>query len=882
MIRFFCRKNSLQLTEEQRNIVTHYQGAAIVYAVAGAGKSTTMAYRVQHLVNTHGVDPQRILVCSFSKATVNDIQQKIANLDVPRVACYTFNALGRKIVQKAVQDGFYTAFNEEHIEHRNSQLAMRALVELGKQYGKNFSQLDINQEDLQTYISVCKGNLCYANILAAKLPVHTLAYAQQAEHKNAHYLKAYQLYEQIRQQQNWLTFDDQLVLAWEALERFDSIRAWAKSSFDFVLIDEFQDVNKVQVQIADILTEDHRNYMAIGDDDQCIYEWRGADVRYILDFKKRYQAQAYIISDNFRCPAEATLLAGKVIAQNQERQPKDLVSQKGFGGHVVLQGFKSEEDSAQYVVNCYKNLLAQGTHPKDCIVLVRTYSQTSVIEAKLIQEELAYQVIGNQRFYERAEVKVLFTYLSFARQERDYQQSGQNQALSEQYIRRFAEVLRHPNRYLSQQWINEFMMQARQQNGSLVNFLAQQLNHVANQGTQNRLAKLVNILQKLQAKLDEDAGLTLLWLVNELEYLDALTKAAAIPELGEERCQNVRALINYAQKKGTVLAFLEHLRRLHLADSQSNDAQPKLHIMSIHRAKGLEWPVVFVPCCSKEQMPSLYNDNIEEERRLLYVALTRTKQQLHILFAPHAAMSVFLKTINAPEILNTSNQLAKVFNPQTLLQATHEDIALLAQSLARYPLTRYIQQWWRADSTTKALLQQKISDALEQQAQAQQQVAQAQNSSLNDIHQSKSHEQQLKSMARRLLLFAKRPVSVLLQHNLTASQRHQPLSFVAQSHAIEVYVASGQCIGVVDVKHSKFPVSEVLDWSWLEGVPTQELKSWQSGQKINLRLKLRHDIQHKSSSIESSQSKIGTTVQYMASPLFNQDAAYLMGVLEQK
>jgi DNA helicase-2/ATP-dependent DNA helicase PcrA len=548
----------------------------------------------------------------------------------------------------------------------------------------------------------------------------------------------------------------------------------------------------------------------------------------------------------------------------------------------VLQGFKSEEDSAQYVVNSYKNLLAQGTHPKDCIVLVRTYSQTSVIEAKLIQEELAYQVIGNQRFYERAEVKVLFTYLSFARQERDYQQAGNNQALSEQYIRRFAEVLRHPNRYLSQQWINDFMMQARQQNGSLVNYLAQQLIHVSHQTTQNRLAKLVSILQQLQAKLDDDAGLTLLWLVSELDYLDALKKAAAIPELGEERCQNVRALINYAQKKGTVLAFLEHLRRLHLADSQSNDAQPKLHIMSIHRAKGLEWPVVFVPCCSKEQMPSVYNDNIEEERRLLYVALTRTKQQLHILYAPQETMSVFLKKVNALGILNTANQLAKTFNPQTLSHVAPEDIALLAQSLANYPLVRYIQQWWRADSITKALLQQKISDALEQQLQAQQQVAQAQANSLNDIHQSKTNEQQLKSMARRLLLFAKRPVSVLLQHNLTSLQRHQPLSFVAQQHAIEVYVASGQCVGVVDVKHSKFPISEVLDWSWLEGMLTQEQKSWHGGQKINLRLKLRHDIQHKTSSVLSAQLPICEKIQYMASPLFNQDAAYLISVLGQK
>ena len=870
----------MQLTEEQRNIVTHYQGAAIVYAVAGAGKSTTMAYRVQHLVNTHGVDPQRILVCSFSKATVNDIQQKIANLGVPRVACYTFNALGRKIVQKAVQDGFFTAFDEEHIEHRNSQLAMRALVELGKQYGKNFSQLDINQEDLQTYISVCKGNLCYANILAAKLPPHTLAYAEQAEHKNAHYLKAYQLYEQIRQQHNWLTFDDQLVLAWEALERFDSIRAWAKNSFDFVLIDEFQDVNKVQVQIADILTEDHRNYMAIGDDDQCIYEWRGANVRYILDFKKRYQAQAYIISDNFRCPAEATFLAGKVIAQNKERQLKELVSQKGFGGGVVLQGFKNEEDSAQYVINCYKNLLAQGTHPKDCIVLVRIYSQTSVIEAKLIQEELAYQVIGNQRFYERAEVKVLFTYLSFARQERDYQQSDQYQTLSEQYIRRFAEVLRHPNRYLSQQWINDFMMQARQQNGSLVSYLAQQLSQVPHQTAQNRLAKLVSILQKLQVKLDEDAGLTLLWLVNELEYLDALKKAAAIPELGEERCQNVRALINYAQKKGTVLQFLEHLRRLHLADSQGDDTQPKLHIMSIHRAKGLEWPVVFVPCCSKEQMPSVYNDNIEEERRLLYVALTRTKQQLHILYAPQEAMSVFLKQVRAPEILNTANQLANIFNPHTLDQVTPQDIALLAQSLAHYPLVRYIQQWWRVDSITLALLQQKISDALRQQTQALEQVAQAQLSSLNEIHQSKTHEQQLKSMERRLLLFAKRPMLVLLQKNLTTSHHHL-FSFVAQPHAIEVYVASGQCVGIVDVKGSKFPVSEVLDWSWLEGVITPETKSWQGGQKINLRLRLRHDIKHTTASTLSAQSSVLEKTQYMASPLFNQDIAYLSSILRR-
>lgn len=860
----FYRNHALQLTPEQLNIVQHYQGAAIVYAVAGAGKSTTMAHRVQHLVQHHGVTPQRILVCSFSKATVTDINKKIEQLGIEGVSCYTFNALGRKIVQKTVQTGYWSAFNEEYIEHRSSLLAMRALVELGKQYGKNFSQLDVNQEDLQNYISVCKGNLCYADLLTAKLPAHCKHIVQQAEHPNRHYLKAYQLHEQIRRQHNWLTFDDQLLLAWEALERFDEIRAWAKQQFDFLLVDEFQDVNKVQVQIADILSEDHRNYMAIGDDDQCIYEWRGANVSYILDFKKRYQAAEYIISDNFRCFAEATLLAGKVIAKNQQRQCKDLVSQKGFGGEVVLQGFVSDIAIASYVVQEYQRLLGIGMSPKECIVLVRSYSQTAVIEAKLIEADLPYQVIGSQRFYERPEVKVLFTYLGLARQERDYQQQHQQQ-LSEQYLRRFGEVLRNPNRYLSQQWIEDFLNRGRQQGGSLVDFLATQIDSVSNASTKEKLSTLWQILKLLVNKLHDDAGQVLVWLIKELDYLDSLKKSAAVPELGEERCQNVQALINYAQKKGTVLEFLEHLRQLHLRDDQVQQPIAKLHIMSIHRAKGLEWPVVFVPCCSKEQLPSIYNHNIEEERRLLYVALTRSKKSLYVLYAPQiVGMSLFLKEVQATQIVTQAQQLQQVFDSRQINNLDTQRLAQLTQAMQRYPLVRYMQQWWQLDDDNKAVWQQKIQQAMQEQ------LLLAKPSPIKQPQPDL--EKQYQSMMRRLSLFGKKTIMVQLvkqssYHDLKA--QNSSFYFESNNHQIKVLNQEGQAIGVVSTD-SEFPISQVLDWQMLEGVIESKSNLFFIRTNMQLFLKLKALAQINTPSTQTEEIN-----HYMASSSFIQDLTFL-------
>ena len=874
----------MKLTDEQMNIVHHHQGAAIVYAVAGAGKSTTMAHRVQHLVQQKNISPERILVCSFSKATVEDIQRKIEHLDVFGVQCLTFNALGRRIVQKAVSYGHWRAFDETQIEHRSSMLAMRALVEMSRRNGKNFANLDVNQDDLQNFISVCKGNLRYADVAQARLPLDALSQVTQAEHSNKHYLHAYQIYEQLRQQNNWLTFDDQLLLGWEALVRFEDVRSWAKSTFDYLLIDEFQDVNKVQVQIADMLTEDHRNYMVIGDDDQCIYEWRGADVRFILDFKKRYQATEYVISDNFRCYGEATFLASQVIARNTQRHAKDLVAQKGFGGQVVLKGFDHEGMIAGYVVKEYQSLLAKGMTPKDVVVLVRSYSQTPIIEARLIQDGLAYQVVGSQRFYERPEVKILFTYLSFARQERDYMAQGGQGELSQQYLRRFAEIIRHPNRYLTTEWIGQLVNRGQYQQCSLVSLLEREEVVAANEGAQKRLQKFAVTLRRLQARLEQPIADTLTWLISDLDYLDALKSAAGIPELGEERCNNVRALVSYAQKKGDALQFLEHLRRLHLEDSTIDNKTPRLKIMSIHRSKGLEWPVVFVPCCADEQLPSMNNDNLEEERRLLYVAMTRSQQSLHLLYAPQNKMTVFLREVGAENILKNAEKIQHTLSKHQG-ELNEDDAINLALGVKMYPLARYLQLWWRPPQKIKEIFKHQAILAISKQKEAIRQLAafKAQVSRVEPQKQQQELlEKQFKSLERKIKLFRTRPITVLLDKAAPEQgfNQQQFFSFKAvTTDKIHLLNQQGKKVGIVDINASRFPLAEIQDWSWLEGQISVGFRFSFLRRTMNLSLTMARNISLSALQKAQEPPSPPAMMQYIASDEFNEDMQRLANIL---
>ncbi len=407
------------LTDEQRAIVAHTHGPALVFAVAGAGKTTAMTWRIERLVR-EGVFPARaILATSFSKASVRDIQLALARWPhCAGVQVQTLHSVGWNILKAARRRGhlpdLVLAREEDNAEgHILTQTLSRAWREKVP-YAAELETLD--RQDFQTYVGVCKANLRYADLVRVALPPSALAHASQAPSPQGFpwYRDLYALYERVRQQENALTFDDMLLTGWECLHRFPDVLAEMQNRFQCVLVDEFQDVSRVQSEMLDLLTQSGRHYMAIGDDDQTIYEWRGADPGFILRFAARYQSVTYFIHDNFRSHAAPLALANRVIEKNVRRQPKRLSLTRGFEGSVSVHSEVSPESQGRHLAELIRQERDSGRRLADIAVLVRLYAQTPYLEHALIQAGIPYHVVGSSPFYARPEVVTLLDYLRLA------------------------------------------------------------------------------------------------------------------------------------------------------------------------------------------------------------------------------------------------------------------------------------------------------------------------------------------------------------------------------------------------------------------------------------------------------------------------------------
>ena len=394
------------LTDEQRAIVAHNRGPALVFAVAGAGKTTAMTYRIERLVR-EGIFPARaLLATSFSKASVQDIKVALARWPhCAGVSVQTLHAVGWGLLRMAQRRGHLPELNlSSEEESAESQLLGRVLSRAWREkvaYAPELEELD--RQDFLTYVGVMKANLWYADLERADLPPSARAVAAQAPAPPgfAWYRDLYGLYEQVRAQEQILTFDDMLLSGWECLHRFPDVLDEARRRFRCVLVDEFQDVNRVQSEILDLLTAPDRNYMAIGDDDQTIYEWRGADPGLILSFARRYGAARYFIHDNFRSHAAPLALANRVIERNRKREPKRLSLTRGFGGDMQVHAEDSPERQGQHVAHLAQEALASGHQASEIAILVRLYAQTPYLEQALLEAGLPYRVVGSSPFYAR-------------------------------------------------------------------------------------------------------------------------------------------------------------------------------------------------------------------------------------------------------------------------------------------------------------------------------------------------------------------------------------------------------------------------------------------------------------------------------------------------
>lgn len=697
----------VQLTVQQRAIVAHKQGPALVFAVAGAGKTTAMTHRIGRLVQEKLFAPHQILATTFNRSAADELRRRVgAWAGCEQVDIRTLHSLGGAIVTRAYQRGYLPYLNAnafERVDGAMEAILNKTLATARSQKVAYVEELNhFDRERFLTALGIWKGQLAYADLAQAGLPAAAQAIAGQAEppKSTAWFLDLYRLYEEVRRTEGLLTFDDQLLTGWEVLMRHPDLLHEIQQRYRCVLVDEFQDVNLVQSELLDLITAPHRNYMAIGDDDQTIYEWRGANADFILNFEQRYRAKVYFMTENFRCTAGQIALANGVIQHNQRRRAKQLQLTQGFGGVTQFQRHANAEHMGRTIADQIKAAQGQGYRLEQIAVLVRVYAQTPPVEQALMAINLPYIVEGDVPFYQRSEVQTLIDYCRLAFTEK---QLLAGEKVSPEQLRQlensWRQIYWQPKRYLSRdlsQKILDYVLKTRTPLSDTLRLLATE----ARPKVAERMHALADDLLWLIAALpggaraNWSAARVLTELEQRLGYRHFLEEESGFAESGIAKADTVTAFLEYAQGKGNLITFLQAVRQLTQRNAQVavTDRANKVLLTTIFRAKGREWPLVIVPHCNEGFFPYKAADNVEEERRLLYVALTRSRQNLYLHAVQDAELSPFLAEAQYKQRLLAVRDVT-----QAVLRApstwTSQDLQALAMYSGPLHLDSYFQEW---------------------------------------------------------------------------------------------------------------------------------------------------------------------------------------------
>ncbi len=776
--------NPFQPTPQQQGVIAHNSGPALVFAVAGAGKTTAMVHRIERLVREGIFPAERILATSFARANVKDLREAMKKWPhCGRVHLRTLHSLGYQIIRQALDQGLVRGLrlggDDDEEESGGQSVLSKTLTEARRRNVPFKKELDgLDWVDFLAYVGYCKGNLQYAHLERANLPAaaHKLATQAEPPQKLGWYLDLYRLYEEIRLQQGAITFDDMLLTAWELLLRLPPLASKVREMYQCVLVDEFQDINLVQSELLDILTP-HRNYMAIGDDDQTIYEWRGADPRFILEFAQRYKAQTYLINDNFRCPAAPLVLANQVIQFNQKRHPKQLSLTKGFQGETMIHRVKEVATMAGEIVRRIAAAHQQGLSYNEMAVLVRINAQTPYIEQALINQGIPYRV--QQPFYDRPEIRTLVEYARLALIEQ-LLLAGKNpfgkQDNRDKFSTAWNSICNRPKRYISVQMREAIAAAVLQSGRALSAVLHEFAEETDDEWQALPLQILAEDLDWLRQNMGQDAAATLKKFDERIGYQGFLRDTSGFAQTGEGRAANVRAFIDYAKEKGDVLAFMGQVKQLadERVGQEAYQTGQAVSLATIHRSKGLEWPLVFVPQVNEAIYPfnGAAASNEEEERRLLYVALTRTKRDLHLFQLEKEPLSPFLRQAQSDITLQQVQALHHALNHPTPGWQATEALTVLKQTQV-YKLERYFQSWWREEQARKeaivAEVERFFAAATQQKALGQLGLSEEQTVVWRELVQNSVNSEQSTVRSNQLLVTSNQS-SVSQSLNLSVSQ----------------------------------------------------------------------------------------------------------------
>ena len=589
----------LQLNPNQQKAVNHIKGPMLVLAGAGSGKTKVLTNRIANLIE-NGVSPYNILAITFTNKAAKEMKDRVVNLigdSANNIQISTFHSLGVKILK----ENYALLGYERNFTIIDSDDALTIIKKIMKDL--NMNKEYYNPKEIRNKISSAKNEMMDIDKFS-KI---------EFDHK---IVEVYKIYQKKLKQGNSVDFDDLLILPIKLFKNYPNILNDYQERYKYILIDEYQDTNEAQYTFSRLLSSKYRNIFVVGDNDQAIYAFRGANYKNILNFEKDYpECETILLEENYRSTKNILNAANSVIKNNRERKDKNLWSNNEEGDKIKYKKVSNEKEEASFVVEEIKTLLSKGVKEEDIAVLYRTNAQSRTIEEEMLKKNIKYRVVGSFDFYNRKEIKDLLCYLRLISNHKD----------DVSLLR----IINTPKRGIGEKTIENLINTAESSNTSIYEAI--------NSGKELVFKNLIEELTQ------DSQSLSLTELVDTILEKSGIKKELTSSKLLEDeiRLENLNEFKgvtkNYEEEYGTA-NLEEFLEEISLVSdiTEHQDSASRVSLMTVHSVKGLEFDYVFIIGMEEGIFPhyNAINDGsnsaIEEERRLCYVAITRAKKKLYI------------------------------------------------------------------------------------------------------------------------------------------------------------------------------------------------------------------------------------------------------------
>ena len=602
-----------KLNPQQREAAVHKEGPLLILAGAGSGKTSTMTHRIAYLIREEGVAPYHILAVTFTNKAAKEMRDRVEDLIGEGINMWilTFHSACLRILRKHAEA---LGYDKDFVVYdpTDQKVVIKNCIK-----EQNVDEKKYPPAYVLSIISDCKEK----GISPAKF-----AEINGVDFKNKIILDLYTAYEAVLKKNNAMDFDDLILKTVQLFERNEEILADYQQKFQYIMVDEYQDTNYIQYRFIKLLAEAHNNICVVGDDDQCIYQWRGADIKNILDFEKDFKNTKVIkLEQNYRSHANILEAAHSVIEKNKGRKHKKLWTDKEKGEKIKYYRADDEKEEARYIAQEIDRLHGKELAYSDFAVLYRTNAQSRTFEEALSAREVPYRVLGGTRYYDRKEIKDIMAYMRLV------QNTADDLSLTR--------IINEPKRGIGEKTLEKLRALASVRNESMFDALTD------DDIVEGLPSKAVDSIREMIATLGQfsrekdnlkvsdiyDGLLVRTGYVRNLEQQNTVEAEGRIENLLE-----FKSVIYDYEKENPQMSLAEFMEKIALmAEIDNHDAgENAVVLMTLHSAKGLEFPVVFMPGMEDGLFPGWRAfekpDGVEEERRLCYVGMTRAMKRLYL------------------------------------------------------------------------------------------------------------------------------------------------------------------------------------------------------------------------------------------------------------